>query len=183
MLQFYTGLTDPRLEQVENHRTDPKIQGQQFSVVNKNHHNPLPPLPHKDRHTGLYTACKPSENTSSRQNCFYASCRKKGKLWKSIKQQNYFNFFKSYCYTSFKTVSVEEYPHGILHGPHKDTSSQELLHCSACHRAWWWAPDRNLWFTWVTPDICVHMKHLSYSIQHCRGARKFAFKAVLMKQL
>lgn len=65
MLHSQTGLTDPMLEQVENHRTGPKIQGECFSVVNKNNHNPLPPLPHTDRHTGLYTACKPtpSENT------------------------------------------------------------------------------------------------------------------------
>lgn len=109
MLHSHTCLTDPLLEQVENHKTGPKIQGQHFSVVNKNNHNPLPPLPHTDRHTGLYTACKPtpSENTSSRQNWFYASCRKKGNLWKSIKQQKYFHFLKSCCYTSFKTVSVE----------------------------------------------------------------------------
>lgn len=84
MLHSHTGLTDAMLEQVENHRTGPKIQGQHFSVVNKNNHNPLPPLPHTDRHRGLYTACKPipSENTS-KQNWFYASCRRKGNLWKS----------------------------------------------------------------------------------------------------
>lgn len=84
MLHSHTGLTDTMLEQVENHRTGPKIQGQHFSVVNKNSHNPLPALPHTDRHRGLYTACKPipSENTS-RQNWFYASCRRKGNLWKS----------------------------------------------------------------------------------------------------
>lgn len=85
MLHSHTGLTDTMLEQVENHRTGPKIQGQHFSVVNINNHNPLS---HTDRHRGLYTACKPtpSENTSSRQNWFYASCRRKGNLWKSIKQ-------------------------------------------------------------------------------------------------
>lgn len=121
MLHSHTGLTDPMLEQVENHRTGPKIQSEHFSAVNRNNHNPFPPLPHTDRHTGLYTACKPtpSENTSSRQNWFYASYKTKGNLWKSIKQQNCFHFFKSYCYTSFKTVFVE------------------YLHCSAYHRAWW----------------------------------------------
>lgn len=97
MLHSHTGLTDPMLEQVEKHKTGPKIQKQHFSVVNKKNHNPLPPLPHTDRHTGLYTACKPtpSGNTSSRQNWFYASCRKKGNLWKSIKQQKYFHFKKN----------------------------------------------------------------------------------------
>lgn len=65
MLHSQTGLTDPMLEQVENHRTGPKIQGECFSVVNKNNHNPLPPLPHTDRHTGLYTACKPTPSEST----------------------------------------------------------------------------------------------------------------------
>lgn len=109
MLHSNTGLTDPMLEQVENHRTGPKIQNQHFSVVNKKSHNPLPPLPHTDRHTGLYTACKPtpSENTSSRQNWFYASCRKKRETFENpSNSKNTFIIKKSYCYTSFKTVSV-----------------------------------------------------------------------------
>lgn len=35
MLHSHTALTDTMLEQVENHRSGPKIQGQHFSVVNK----------------------------------------------------------------------------------------------------------------------------------------------------